>query len=139
MKRIFAILFAMLSTLVVSAQRPFEGFFTNDELDLRCQLNLYADSIPVPGLEMDNCYGYLQGKINGTWVILKIKEMDEKSALIRAVSDRGSDGQDVKIVLTESGVSMTLVNDNNMKAISGKKYVKMPKPFKLERMQSGKK
>ncbi|MBR3531889.1 MAG: hypothetical protein IKN83_11045 [Bacteroidaceae bacterium] len=139
MKRIFAILFAMLSTLVVSAQRPFEGFFTNDELDLRCQLNLYADSIPVPGLEMDNCYGYLQGKINGTWVILKIKEMDEKSALVRAVSDRGSDGQDVKIVLTESGVSMTLVNDNNMKAISGKKYVKMPKPFKLERMQSGKK
>ena len=139
MKRIFAILFAMLSTLVVSAQRPFEGFFTNDELGLRCQLNLYADSIPVPGLEMDNCYGYLQGKINGTWVILKIKEMDEKSALVRAVSDRGSDGQDVKIVLTESGVSMTLVNDNNMKAISGKKYVKMPKPFKLERMQSGKK
>ena len=139
MKRIFAILFTMLSTLVVSAQRPFEGFFTNDELDLRCQLNLYADSIPVPGLEMDNCYGYLQGKINGTWVILKIKEMDEKSALVRAVSDRGSDGQDVKIVLTESGVSMTLVNDNNMKAISGKKYVKMPKPFKLERMQSGKK
>ena len=139
MKRIFAILFAMLSTLVVSAQRPFEGFFTNDELDLRCQLNLYADSIPVPGLEMDNCYGYLQGKINGTWVILKIKEMDEKSALVRAVSDRGSDGQDVKIVLTESGVSMTLVNDNNMKAISGKKYVKMPKPFKLERMQSCKK
>ena len=139
MKRIFAILFAMLSTLVVSAQRPFDGFFTNDELDLRCQLNLYADSIPVPGLEMDNCYGYLQGKINGTWVILKIKEMDEKSALVRAVSDRGSDGQDVKIVLTESGVSMTLVNDNNMKAISGKKYVKMPKPFKLERMQSGKK
>ena len=139
MKRIFAILFAMLSTLVVSAQRPFEGFFTNDELDLRCQLNLYADSIPVPGLEMDNCYGYLQGKINGTWVILKVKEMDEKSALVRAVSDRGSDGQDVKIVLTESGVSMTLVNDNNMKAISGKKYVKMPKPFKLERMQSGKK
>ena len=139
MKRIFAILFAMLSTLVVSAQRPFEGFFTNDELDLRCQLNLYADSIPVPGLEMDNCYGYLQGKINGTWVILKIKEMDEKSALVRAVSDRGSDGQDVKIVLTESGVSMTLVNDNNMKAISGKKYVKMPKPFKLERLQSGKK
>ena len=139
MKRIFAILFAMLSTLVVSAQRPFEGFFTNDELDLRCQLNLYADSIPVPGLEMDNCYGYLQGKINGTWVILKINEMDEKSALVRAVSDRGSDGQDVKIVLTESGVSMTLVNDNNMKAISGKKYVKMPKPFKLERMQSGKK
>ena len=139
MKRIFAILFAMLSTLVVSAQRPFEGFFTNDELDLRCQLNLYADSNPVPGLEMDNCYGYLQGKINGTWVILKIKEMDEKSALVRAVSDRGSDGQDVKIVLTESGVSMTLVSDNNMKAISGKKYVKMPKPFKLERMQSGKK
>ena len=139
MKRIFAILFAMLSTLVVSAQRPFEGFFTKDELDLRCQLNLYADSIPVPGLEMDNCYGYLQGKINGTWVILKIKEMDEKSALVRAVSDRGSDGQDVKIVLTESGVSMTLVNDNNMKAISGKKYVKMPKPFKLERMKKEKK
>ena len=138
MKRIFAMLFAALCAVTVSAQRPFEGFFTEDELELRCQLNLYADSIPVPGLEMDSCYGYIQGKINGTWVILKIKELDEKSALVRAVSDRGSDGQDVRIVLTDSGVSMSLVGDNNMKAISGKKYVKMPKPFRLERMKGSK-
>ena len=131
-------LFAALCVVAVSAQRPFEGFFTEDELELRCQLNLYADSIPVPGLEMDSCYGFIQGKINGTWVILKIKELDEKSALVRAVSDRGSDGQDVRIVLTDSGVSMSLVGDNNMKAISGKKYVKMPKPFRLERMKGGK-
>ena len=131
-------LFAALCVVAVSAQRPFEGFFTEDELELRCQLNLYADSIPVPGLEMDSCYGYIQGKINGTWVILKIKELDEKSALVRAVSDRGSDGQDVRIVLTDSGVSMSLVGDNNMKAISGKKYVKMPKPFRLERMKGSK-
>ena len=131
-------LFAALCTVAVSAQRPFEGFFMEDELELRCQLNLYADSIPVPGLEMDSCYGYIQGKINGTWVILKIKELDEKSALVRAVSDRGSDGQDVRIVLTDSGVSMSLVGDNNMKAISGKKYVKMPKPFRLERMKGSK-
>ena len=131
-------LFAALFAVAVSAQCPFEGFFTEDELELRCQLNLYADSIPVPGLEMDSCYGYIQGKINGTWVILKIKELDEKSALVRAVSDRGSDGQDVRIVLTDSGVSMSLVGDNNMKAISGKKYVKMPKPFRLERMKGGK-
>lgn len=132
-------LFVALCAVAMSAQRPFEGFFTGDELELRCQLNLYADSIPVPGLEMDSCYGYIQGKINGTWVILKIKELNEKSALVRAVSDRGSDGQDVKIELTEEGVSMRLVDENNMKAISGKKYVKMPKPFLLQRMRRSKK
>ena len=135
MKKIFTLLLATFFVLTAHAQRPFEGFFTNSELDLRCQLNLYADSIPVPGLEMDNCYGYIQGKINGTWVILKIKELNEKTALVRAVSDRGSDGQDVRIELTEEGVSMRLVDENNMKAISGKKYVKMPKPFLLQRMK----
>lgn len=140
MKRLHLILTIVILTFTisntVSAQRTWEGYFTNTDLNLRVQLNLYADSIDVPGLDMETCYGYLQGNINGTWVILRVKEMSHTSALVRAVSERGSDGQDIEFTLDQGNLSIKLKGDIELKGVKNGKYVKLPKPFLLERMKS---
>lgn len=134
--RFSAFLLLVLFAAIAEAQRPFEGYFSSDQLDVHSELNLYADSIPVPGLEMDHCYGYLQGRLNGTWVILKVKEIKKDRALVRAVSDRGSDGQDIELRLLPTGnIEARLTGDNNIKGIEGRKYVKFPRPLLLNKMK----
>ena len=70
----------------------------------------------------------MKGQLNGTWVILKVKKTDKKKALVRMISDIGIDAQDVELSLTDEGnLQLRLVGEQNMKAISQRKYVKMPK------------
>jgi len=138
MKRICLILSLAVAAFcesdTVMAQRVWQGFFTNTELNLRVQLNLYADSIDVPGLDMETCYGYLQGNINGTWVILRVKELTKTTALVRAVSERGSDGQDLEFELQGDDLYLRLKGDVELKGVKNGKYAKLPKPTVLERM-----
>lgn len=111
----------------------FKGTFISTELKIKCVLNLYKDDIPVPGLEMDKCYGYLNGNLNGVWVILKVKELSSEKALVRAVSDRGGDAQDLEIRKTGEGISFSQQDGTNIKSISGTKYTKLPKIIELKK------
>lgn len=111
----------------------FKGTFISTELKIKCVLNLYKDDIPVPGLEMDKCYGYLNGNLNGVWVILKVKELSSEKALVRAVSDRGGDAQDLEIRKTDEGISFSQQDGTNIKSISGTKYTKLPKIIELKK------
>lgn len=130
MKKSPVILFLFFfCSLFVYAQRPFKGQFINEELKIRMKLNLYNDSIPVPGLELDSCFGFFQGSINGTWAILKVIKIEDNRAEVRAVSDRGSDAQTLELTLTDKGLGVRQLNDSNMKGVAGRKYVKLPKIF----------
>lgn len=135
MKKSFILPFLFFCALSVYAQQQFKGSFINEELKIRMKLNLYNDSIPVPGLELDSCYGFIQGNINGTWAILKVMEIDGERAEVRAVNDKGSDAQTLVLTLTDKGLELKQVDDNNIKGISGRKYVKLPKilQFKSDR------
>ena len=129
--------FFLLSLLVATccwAQSPFQGTFFNKELNIHAKLHLEAKDIPVPGLELDSCYGYLQGNLNGSWVILRVKSIDEEKAVVRAVSERGADAQDLEIRSTEEGISLKQVGGSYIKGIEKRKYVKLPKPFVLKRI-----
>ena len=71
----FLLLGCMLVLPVTSelkAQEQFKGEYINEELKIKLKLNLFEADIPVPGFELDSCYGYLQGSINGSWLILKV-------------------------------------------------------------------
>ena len=103
MKTILSLTLALFTTSMAWAQRPFEGIYSSQELSIKAHVSLYRDTIPVPGLEMDMCYGYLSGRINGTWVILKVKELDDDHALVRAASDRGADAQDLLLKKDDEG------------------------------------
>lgn len=135
LRKLAAVVFFLSVHVSLFAQRPFEGYFLNNDLDISCRINLYADSIPVPGLETDSCYGYIQGRINGTWILLKQKEASREHILMRAVSDRGSDAQDIEFVLGEDGqIIMRQVDGAYIKGIDKRKYVKLPKNVVLSRM-----
>lgn len=135
MKRFLLLLAVAATAACVHAQRPFEGFFFNEELRVKAQLNLYADSIEVPGLELERCYGYLQGGINGMWVVLSVKHATDTEALVRAVSERGGDAQNIELrVNSDGGIDCRLRDENNIKGVKNGKYVRLPKPFVLQRM-----
>ena len=121
-----------LTSLHVDAQQ-FKGHYLNTDLKVKLEINLNADSIAVPGLPDERCYGYLQGNLNGTWVILKVESVKDNKAVVRAACDNGSDSQTIEFTQTDDRtLVMRLVGDANIKTIEGRKYVKLPKnlPFK---------
>ena len=130
MKKYMTLLALMMLPLAVIAQEYadslFKGKFKNAELNIQCQLNLYEDIIEVPGLELETCYGFIQGQINGCWMILKVKELTDNTAVVRVVSEKGSDAQDLKMKVSAEGLEIQQ-EDGYIKGIKGNKYVKLPK------------
>jgi len=129
MKRLATIITLLSLTLASMAQevRTYEGQYYNDENDIHLVINLYEQSIDVPGLELEKCYGFLRGNTNGCWIILKVKEKDDSHALVRAASEKGSDAQDILLTPNETGMTIEQTDGANIKGIKGRKYVKLPK------------
>ncbi len=128
MKKVF--LSWMLALVAASgwAQEQFTGIWQCEELRASIVINLMEKKIPLKDFEGEDTYGYVRGDLNGTWVILKVKEVKDKKAVVRMVSDIGYDAQDVEFRLTdENTLEMRLVGDQVMKTTSDGKYVKMPK------------
>ncbi len=128
MKRILLTLCVALATLSGWAQEQFQGLWQCETLQVTLLINLAEKNITLKDFEGEDTYGYLKGDLNGTWVILKVKEVKGKKALVRMVSDIGYDAQDVEFRLTENGtMEMKLVGEQVMKTTEKGKYVKMPK------------
>ena len=128
MKKLFMI--GMLALVAVSgwAQEQFQGMFQCEALKASMVINLVEKKIPLKDFDGEDTYGYVKGELNGTWVILKVKEVKDKKAVVRMVSDIGYDAQDVELRLTEEGdIELRLMGDQVMKTTEKGKYVKMPK------------
>ena len=120
----------MLALLAITgwAQEQFTGMWQCEALKATLVINLVEKNIPLKDFEGEDTYGYVKGELNGTWVILKVKEVKDSKALVRMVSDIGYDAQDVEFRLTdEQTMEMRLVGDQVMKTTENGKYVKMPK------------
>ena len=130
MKRLAFAAFTALMTLTAAGQTEYKGTFNNMEYGLRMKMNLEKMDVPVPGMEdLDSCYGWIQGRLNGAWYVLKVKEKTEQKAVVRAVSERGADAQELEIKLTDTGLEMRLIGGTYMKGADKNKYVKLPKPI----------
>ena len=128
MKRILLTLCVALATLSGWAQEQFQGLWQCETLQVTLLINLAEKNITLKDFEGEETYGYLKGDLNGTWVILKVKEVKGQKALVRMVSDIGYDAQDVEFRLTENGtMEMKLVGEQVMKTTEKGKYVTMPK------------
>lgn len=132
MKRLALFLFT-LCTLNTFAQRPYDALYRNEELDISAELNLYEKTIAVPDAEDEKCYGYLRGRLNGVWAIMKVIDFDNQKATVRLVNDLGFEAQTVELSCNaaDNVVTVKLVKDNNMKSVKDRKYVKLPKTFEL--------
>jgi len=124
----------MLTMTSVFAQSQINGSYFNKELYIRVRLNVDASNIPVPGLELDSCYGYIQGNINSSWMILKVKQNEGTKAVVRAMCEKGDNAQDVEFSLNEEGnLVMKQLKDSYIKGIKDRKYVKLPKTIILNK------
>ena len=128
MKKVFMIWMLVLVVATGWAQEQFAGMWQCEALKATLIINLMEKKIPLQDFDGEETYGYVKGELNGTWVILKVKEVKENKALVRMVSDIGYDAQDVEFRLTdETTMEMRLVGDQVMKTTENGKYVKMPK------------
>ena len=110
------------------AQEQFQGMWQCEALKATMVMNLLEKKIPLKDFEGEDTYGYVKGELNGTWVMLKVKKLEEKKALVRMVSDIGYDAQDVEFCLVdENTMEMRLQGEQVMKTTERGKYVKMPK------------
>ena len=78
MKKVF--LSWMLALVAASgwAQEQFTGIWQCEELKASIVINLMEKKIPLKDFEGEDTYGYVRGDLNGTWVILKVKEVKEQ-------------------------------------------------------------
>lgn len=128
MKKVFMTWMLALMAATGWAQEQFMGMWQCEALKATLVINLVEKKIPLKDFEGEDTYGYVKGDLNGTWVILKVKEVKENKALVRMVSDIGYDAQDVELRLTdEKTLEVRLVGDQVMKTKENGKYVKMPK------------
>ena len=128
MKKFFLIWMFVLVAAIGWAQEQFTGMWQCESLNASIVINLVEKKIPLKDFEGEDTYGYVKGDLNGTWVILKVKEVKGNKAVVRMVSDIGYDAQDVEFRLTdETTMELRLVGDQVMKTTENGKYVKMPK------------
>ena len=128
MRRLLLTLSVALVAVSGWAQERFTGMWQCEALQASMVINLVEKKIPLKDFEGEDTYGYVKGELNGTWVILKVKEVKDNKAVVRMVSDIGYDAQDVEFRLTdENTIEMRLVGDQVMKTTEKGKYVKMPK------------
>ena len=128
MKRFLLALSVALTAVSGWAQQQFTGMWQCEALKASMVINLVEKKIPLKDFEGEDTYGYVKGDLNGTWVILKVKEVNDNKVVVRMVSDIGYDAQDVEFRLTdENTMEMRLVGDQVMKTTDKGKYVKMPK------------
>ncbi len=135
MKRILFLFFIALSlSSTVMAQGPWKLKLLCPEEDVRLHINLYEESIKVPGMEMFGpMNGYLGGNIYGVWTVTSFKIQDDKTATLRLSNDLGSETQ--KATLTQQSDSLYLLHldgANVVKRVVGKKLVKVPIDFKMK-------
>jgi len=133
MKRIILCIVSLMIVGIAFAQSPLNGTYYNKDLNLRVKLHIDAASIPVPGLELDSCYGYLTGTINSMWVVLKVKKNEGTKAVVRAMCEKGDNAQDLDLELKEDQLYIKQINDTYIKGIKDRKYVKLPKVIILDK------
>ena len=128
MKRFLLALSVALTTISGWAQEQFTGMWQCEALKASMIINLVEKKIPLKDFDGEDTYGYVKGDLNGTWVILKVKEVKDNKVVVRMVSDIGYDAQDVEFRLIDRDtMEMRLQGDQVMKTTENGKYVKMPK------------
>ena len=125
------VMFAIFT--VVNGGQPWKLRLHCPEERIDLRLDLYEESIEVPGLEaFGPMNGYLDGNIYGVWYVVGFDIKDDKNATITIANDLGSEDQ--KLTLTQNADStyqLKFLGYNAVKRAQGKKLVKIPSEMKM--------
>lgn len=112
------------------AQQPFKCTLYDRENKINLYIDLYEESITVPGMEMFGpLHGYMNGNIYGIWMITSAKIENEKSATLRFSNDFGSETQQVKLTMENDSTYVFEQEDGAVlkKIVENRKLAKIPK------------
>ena len=136
MKRNLMFLVLCVFSIATMAQQAFKGSLSCKEENLHLTIDLYEESINVPGMEMFGpMHGYLNGNVYGIWSITSAKIVNATTALIRLTNDQGPYSQEVKHKKNDDQYIFEQVDGVCIKKVEGRKLVKIPKKliFKLNK------
>ena len=140
MKKLFLILFTLCSSLfTLSAQQeadgPFKCVVTNNEYNVFLRLNLYEETIPIPGQEiLGNTYGYLKKPTDSrVWIVTGVDIIEDgKKANLEMVNDYGSEDLNAELTITNDSTYVLRQLEGSTIKVAGKsKWIKLPKELKF--------
>ena len=125
MKTLLSLILTFLSVTVL-ANEPWKVTLIDKKENVTLRLNLYEETIEVPGMEMFGAMnGYLSGNIYGVWPITSF-EIKKKKAILRLSNDLGSETQEAELRQTsDSTYTLKLTGFTVVKRVEGRKLVKI--------------
>ena len=129
---IFVALFCI--SMLLHAEKPWKLKLHCPEEKIDLRLDLYEESIEVPGLEaFGPMNGYLDGNIYGVWYVVGFDIKDDKHATVTIANDLGSEDQKLTLTQTsDSTYQLKFLGYNAVKRAQGKKLVKIPSELRMK-------
>ena len=133
MKKIATLALMFLVTAACIGQQPWKLQLTSPEEKINLRLDLYEESIEVPGFEsFGPMNGYMDGNIYGIWYVVTFDIKDDRHATITIANDLGSEDQKLTITQnSDSTYQLKFLGYNAVKRAQGKKLVKIPSELKM--------
>ncbi len=129
MKGLFTIVASLFVCMMVSAQEPWKFRMECAENEIVLAIDLYEESVDVPGMSMFGpMNGYIGGKgVWGVWMVTSYKILSDTKAEIHLSNDQGSETQPVRLTLNDDGTCLfEEFSGSVIKKVVNNKLVKIP-------------
>lgn len=135
MKKAITLVTFLCMVTLLRAEGPWKITLHCPEEKIDLHLDLYEESIEVPGFEaFGPMNGYLGGNIYGVWYIVGFDIKDDKQATITIANDLGSEDQKLTLKqISDSTYQLKFIGYNAVKRAQGKKLVKIPGELIMKR------
>ncbi len=133
MKRLFFffVISFLYSVSLMAQSKVFDTTIYNKEYGVAMRINLYEESVTIPGQSvLGGVYGFLQkGTDSRVWIVMGVKfSKDGKSARLDMINDYGSEDLVTELSLKEPGVYVLRHLEGSPIKVAGKsKWIKLPK------------
>lgn len=130
----YALIFALLlAHSTVFGNKPWKLSLIDPEEKITLNIDLYEESIDVPGMEMFGpMNGYLGGNIYGVWSVTSFQIKKDK-AILRLSNDLGSETQEAELTqTTDSTYTLKLTGTTVVKRAEGRKLHKIGSILKMK-------
>ena len=129
-----AVAVAAFMAVACSAQQTFKGIFWSEEEGIYLRLDLYEETLPVPGMDyLGQTNGYMEGNVYGIWMVTSSR-IKNRTATVKLANDFGSESQ--VITLTAENDSTLLYKAKEpavIKRAVKRKLVKIPDTIRFIR------
>ena len=134
-KLLLAIVMVFVLVLSAKAEEPFKCIVTNKEYNVFLRLNLYEETIPIPGQDiLGNTFGYLKKPTDSrVWIVTGATiSNDGKKAALEMVNDYGSEDLNAELILnSDSTYLLRQLQGSTIKVAGKNKWIKLPKELKF--------